>query len=101
MFENLYYLGFSDVGAWAIPTSDGIILFDALNTADEGRDVLVGRSEEGRTRSGANQIPDRRARPQRPHGRRRVPAEHLQTARLMGGRTGTAASRARGRIARP
>ena len=42
MFENLYYLGFSDVGAWAIPTSDGIILFDALNNADEGRDVLVG-----------------------------------------------------------
>ena len=42
VFENLYYFGFSDVGAWAIPTSDGIILFDALNNADEGRDVLVG-----------------------------------------------------------
>ena len=42
MFENLYYVGFSDVGAWVIPTSDGIILFDALNNADEGRDVLVG-----------------------------------------------------------
>jgi metallo-beta-lactamase class B len=41
IFENLYYLGFSDVGAWAIPTSDGIILFDALNNGDEGRDVLV------------------------------------------------------------
>ena len=25
-----------------IPTSDGIIVFDALNNADEGRDVLVG-----------------------------------------------------------
>ena len=42
MFENLYYVGFSDVGAWVIPTSDGIILFDALNNADEGRDVLSG-----------------------------------------------------------
>lgn len=42
MFENLYYVGFSDVGAWVIPTSDGIIVFDALNNADEGRDVLVG-----------------------------------------------------------
>jgi metallo-beta-lactamase class B len=41
-FDNLYYLGFSDVGAWAIPTSDGIIVFDALNNADEGRDVLAG-----------------------------------------------------------
>jgi metallo-beta-lactamase class B len=42
VFDNLYYLGFSDVGAWAIPTSDGIILFDALNNNDEARDVLVG-----------------------------------------------------------
>lgn len=41
VFENLYYLGFSDVGAWAIATSDGIILFDALNSADEARDVIV------------------------------------------------------------
>ncbi|MDA1185691.1 MAG: MBL fold metallo-hydrolase [Acidobacteria bacterium] len=41
MFENLYYVGFSDVGAWVIATSDGIILFDALNSADEARDVLV------------------------------------------------------------
>ena len=41
VFENLYYVGFSDVGAWAIATSDGIILFDALNSADEARDILV------------------------------------------------------------
>lgn len=42
VFENLYYFGFSDVGAWAVPTSDGIILFDALNSGDEARDVIVG-----------------------------------------------------------
>lgn len=42
VFENLYYLGFSDVGAWAVPTSDGIILFDALNSGDEARDVIAG-----------------------------------------------------------
>jgi metallo-beta-lactamase class B len=41
LFENLYYIGFSDVGAWVIPTSDGIILFDALNSAAEARDVIV------------------------------------------------------------
>jgi len=41
VFDNLYYLGFSDVGAWVIPTSDGLIVFDALNSADEGRDVLA------------------------------------------------------------
>jgi metallo-beta-lactamase class B len=42
MFENLYYIGFSDVGMWAIPTSDGIILFDALNSPAEGRDMVAG-----------------------------------------------------------
>jgi metallo-beta-lactamase class B len=41
VFDNLYYFGFSDVGAWAIPTSDGIILMDTLNSADEARDILV------------------------------------------------------------
>ena len=41
IFDNLYYLGFSDVGAWAISTSDGIILMDALNSPDEARDILV------------------------------------------------------------
>ena len=41
-FDNLYYLGYSDVGAWVIPTSQGIIVFDALNNGDEGRDVLAG-----------------------------------------------------------
>jgi metallo-beta-lactamase class B len=42
MFDNLYYIGFSDVGAWAITTSDGIIVFDALNSPDEGRDMIAG-----------------------------------------------------------
>jgi metallo-beta-lactamase class B len=41
IFDNLYYIGFSDVGAWAIPTSDGIILIDTLNSSDEARDILV------------------------------------------------------------
>ena len=41
VFENLYFIGFNDVGAWAIETSDGLILIDALNTPDEARDVLV------------------------------------------------------------
>jgi metallo-beta-lactamase class B len=41
VFDNLYYIGFSDVGAWAIPTSDGIILMDTLNSSDEARDILV------------------------------------------------------------
>jgi metallo-beta-lactamase class B len=41
VFDNLYYIGFSDVGAWAIATSDGVILIDSLNSSDEARDILV------------------------------------------------------------
>jgi len=41
VFENMFFIGFNDVGAWAIDTSDGLILIDALNTPDEARDVLV------------------------------------------------------------
>src|SRR5258705_7083732 len=33
IFDNLYYIGFNDVGAWATSTSDGTILTDSLNTA--------------------------------------------------------------------
>ncbi|MCY3731006.1 MAG: MBL fold metallo-hydrolase [Rhodospirillaceae bacterium] len=41
IFENLSYIGFNDVGAWAIETSEGLILIDTLNSPDEARDVLV------------------------------------------------------------
>jgi len=41
VFDNLYYIGFNDVGAWAIPTSDGIILIDALNTVQEAETVFA------------------------------------------------------------
>src|SRR5256884_228863 len=32
IFDNLYYIGFNDVGAWALTTRQGIILIDSLNT---------------------------------------------------------------------
>lgn len=41
VFDNMYYIGFSDQNAWAISTSDGIILIDTLNSGEEARDVLV------------------------------------------------------------
>src|SRR5436309_120008 len=34
-FDNLYFLGDAWVSAWALNTSDGIILFDTLNTGKE------------------------------------------------------------------
>lgn len=40
-FDNLYYIGFNDVGAWAIPTSDGIILIDSLNTYREAETIFA------------------------------------------------------------
>jgi metallo-beta-lactamase class B len=35
IFDNLWYFGFNTIGAWAIQTSDGIIMIDALNTVQE------------------------------------------------------------------
>lgn len=41
VFDNLYSIGQNAVGAWAIKTSAGIILIDALNNVAEARDILV------------------------------------------------------------
>jgi len=41
-FDNLYFLGDSWVSAWAITTSDGIILIDALNTGKEAAKLIEG-----------------------------------------------------------
>ena len=37
IFDNLYYLGTRYVGSYALVTSEGIILIDALNTWDEAK----------------------------------------------------------------
>jgi metallo-beta-lactamase class B len=41
VFDNLYYVGQMAVSAWALKTSDGIVLFDALNNEAEAREVIV------------------------------------------------------------
>jgi metallo-beta-lactamase class B len=41
LFDNFYYFGFNTVGGWALTTSDGIIIIDALNSAEEAEKVLV------------------------------------------------------------
>ena len=41
LFDNLYYVGKTDVGAWALKTSDGIVLFDTLNNPDEAEKIVV------------------------------------------------------------
>src|SRR5919202_2040460 len=41
-FDNLYYVGTTWVSAWALVTSDGIILIDSLDNAAEARDSIEG-----------------------------------------------------------
>lgn len=41
VFDNLYYVGFEQIGTWTLDTGDGLILFDTLNTPLEARDVLI------------------------------------------------------------
>lgn len=41
-FDNLYYVGLGSVGAWAVKTSDGIIVIDALNDSAEARTYIEG-----------------------------------------------------------
>lgn len=40
IFDNMWYFGFNTLGAWAIRTSDGIILIDALNTPQEAETMI-------------------------------------------------------------
>jgi metallo-beta-lactamase class B len=40
-FDELYSVGQMAVSAWALKTRDGIVLFDALNNADEAREIIV------------------------------------------------------------
>jgi len=40
LFDNLTYIGFNDVGAWVVPTSAGIILFDTLNSSADAMNVI-------------------------------------------------------------
>jgi metallo-beta-lactamase class B len=40
-FDDLYSVGQMAVSAWALKTGDGIVLFDALNNADEAREIIV------------------------------------------------------------
>jgi len=41
-FDNLYYIATSWVSAWALKTSDGIILIDALNNRREAQELIEG-----------------------------------------------------------
>lgn len=40
VFDNLFYVGQMAVSAWAMPTTAGIVLFDALNSEAEAREII-------------------------------------------------------------
>lgn len=40
VFDNLYFLGAKNVSAWAVATSDGIILIDALNNQEDAQTYI-------------------------------------------------------------
>jgi metallo-beta-lactamase class B len=42
VFDNLYFVGLASVSAWALTTSRGIILIDALNTPEEAETYIEG-----------------------------------------------------------
>ena len=41
VFDQLYFVGQNAVSAWALDTNGGIVLFDALNSEEEAREILV------------------------------------------------------------
>ena len=41
LFDNLFYVGKTDVGAWVLKTSGGLVLFDTLNNPEEAANIVV------------------------------------------------------------
>jgi metallo-beta-lactamase class B len=53
VFDNVYFLGTKFVSAWAVTTSEGIILIDALNNDEEAERVMpVGCASSASIRRG-------------------------------------------------
>ncbi len=45
VFDNLYYVGFEQVGTWTLDTGAGLILFDTLNNPKEAEEVCSFKKE--------------------------------------------------------
>jgi metallo-beta-lactamase class B len=41
MFDNFYWVGNTSIGAWIITSDDGYIVYDAMNSAADARDIIV------------------------------------------------------------
>jgi metallo-beta-lactamase class B len=47
VFDNLYYVGMDNISAWALTTSEGIILFEAMMVANWERTIVDGLTTLG------------------------------------------------------
>ena len=47
VFDNLYYVGMDNISAWALTTSEGIILFEAMMVANWERTIVAGLTTLG------------------------------------------------------
>ena len=41
LFDNFYWIGNTGIGAWLVTSDDGYILFDAMNSEDDARDIIL------------------------------------------------------------
>ena len=79
VFDNLYFLGQTEFSAWAITTSQGIILLDAIFDYSIEDEVVGGLKKLGLDPA-ADQVRDGEPRPPRSRRRREVPAGEIRRA---------------------
>src|SRR4029453_4196332 len=41
LFDNFYWIGNTGIGAWLVTSDDCYILFDAINSEDDARDIIL------------------------------------------------------------
>src|SRR6187397_2073119 len=46
LFDNFYWIGNTGIGAWVITSSDGIILFDTMNSEADARDIIIAEMKK-------------------------------------------------------
>ena len=41
LFDNFYWIGNTSIGVWVVTSDDGYIVYDAMNSAADARDIIV------------------------------------------------------------
>ena len=80
VFDNMYYVGMTEYSAWAITTSQGIILLDAIYDYSIEDEVVEGLKKLGLNPADIKYVVVS-AWPPRSCGRREVPAGEVRRAR--------------------